>query len=52
MRDRSDSLSTSYIRGSFKFKEKIFTLFGVHLVSPVGKYRTDLLNKQLALLSE
>ena len=27
----------SYIRGRFKFKENIFTLFGVHLTSPIGK---------------
>jgi len=50
--DQSGDLSTSYIRGSFKFKEKVFTLFGVDLVSPVGKYRTDLRNKQLASLAE
>jgi len=50
--DQSDDFLISYIRGSFKFKENIFTLFGVHLVSPVGKYRTDLRNKQLASLAE
>ena len=52
MIDRPDDFPISYIRGSFKFKEKVFTLFGVHLTSPVGKYRTDLRNKQLASLSE
>jgi endonuclease/exonuclease/phosphatase (EEP) superfamily protein YafD len=52
MIDRPDDFPISYIRGSFKFKEKIFTLFGVHLTSPVGKYRTDLRNKQLASLAE
>jgi endonuclease/exonuclease/phosphatase (EEP) superfamily protein YafD len=52
MIDRSDNFPISYIRGSFKFKENIFTLFGVHLVSPVGKYRTNLRNKQLASLAE
>ena len=52
IKDQSDDFLNSYIRGSFKFKEKIFTLFGVHLVSPVGKYRTDLRNKQLASLAE
>ena len=44
--------SDSYIRGSFKFKEKMFTLFGVHLTSPVGKVRTDARNKQLKSLVE
>jgi len=48
MTDQSDS----YIRGSFKFKEKMFTLFGVHLTSPVGKVRTDARNKQLNGLVE
>ncbi len=48
MTDQSDS----YIRGSFKFKEKMFTLFGVHLTSPVGKVRTDERNKQLNGLVE
>jgi endonuclease/exonuclease/phosphatase (EEP) superfamily protein YafD len=48
MTDQSDS----YIIGSFKFKEKIFTLFGVHLTSPVGKVRTDARNKQLNSLVE
>jgi endonuclease/exonuclease/phosphatase (EEP) superfamily protein YafD len=52
MIDRPDDFPVSYIRGSFKFKENIFTLFGVHLTSPVGKYRTDLRNKQLASLAE
>ena len=52
MIDRPDGFPVSYIRGSFKFKENIFTLFGVHLTSPVGKYRTDLRNKQLASLAE
>jgi len=52
MIDRPDDFPISYIRGSFKFKEKVFTLFGVHLTSPVGKYRTDLRNKQLASLAE
>jgi endonuclease/exonuclease/phosphatase (EEP) superfamily protein YafD len=52
MIDRHDDFPTSHIRGSFKFKEKIFTLFGVHLASPVGKYRTDLRNKHLASLAE
>ena len=52
MIDRPDDFPVSYIRGSFKFKENFFTLFGVHLTSPVGKYRTDLRNKQLASLSE
>jgi endonuclease/exonuclease/phosphatase (EEP) superfamily protein YafD len=42
----------SYIRGRFKFKEKNFTLFGVHLTSPVGKVRTDARNKQLNSLVE
>jgi endonuclease/exonuclease/phosphatase (EEP) superfamily protein YafD len=44
--------SDSYIRGSFKFKEKMFTLFGVHLTSPVGKVRTEVRNKQLNGLVE
>jgi endonuclease/exonuclease/phosphatase (EEP) superfamily protein YafD len=48
MTDRSDF----YIKGSFKLKEKIFTLFGVHLTSPVGRVRSDARNKQLALLVE
>ena len=48
MTDQSDS----YIRGSFKFKEKMFTLFGVHLTSPIGKVRTDARNKQLKSLVE
>jgi endonuclease/exonuclease/phosphatase (EEP) superfamily protein YafD len=52
MIDRSDDFSISYIRGSFKFKKNIFTLFGVHLAPPVGEYRTDLRNKQLALLAD
>ena len=52
MIDRPDDFPVSYIRGSFKFKENFFTLFGVHLTSPVGKYRTDLRNKQLASLAE
>jgi len=52
MIDRPDDFPISYIRGSFKFKEKVFTLFGVHLTSPVGQYRTDLRNKQLASLAE
>ena len=52
MIDRPDDFPISYIRGSFKFKEKVFTLFGVHLTSPVGKYRTDLRNKELASLAE
>jgi endonuclease/exonuclease/phosphatase (EEP) superfamily protein YafD len=52
MVDRPDDFPISYMRGSFKFKEKVFTLFGVHLISPVGKYRTDLRNKQLASLAE
>ena len=52
MTDRSDDFPISHIRGSFKFREKNFTLFGVHLASPVGKYRTDLRNKQLASLAE
>jgi endonuclease/exonuclease/phosphatase (EEP) superfamily protein YafD len=51
-RDQSDDFPISYIRGRFKFKENIFTLFGVHLASPVGKYRTDLRNNQLASLAE
>jgi endonuclease/exonuclease/phosphatase (EEP) superfamily protein YafD len=50
--DRPDALPASYIRGSFKFKENVFTLFGVHLTSPVGKSRTDARNKQLATLVE
>jgi endonuclease/exonuclease/phosphatase (EEP) superfamily protein YafD len=50
--DRSDDFPISYIRGSFKFKENIFTVFGVHLTSPVGKYRTNLRNKQLVSLAE
>jgi endonuclease/exonuclease/phosphatase (EEP) superfamily protein YafD len=52
MIDRPDDFSIPYIRGSFKLKENIFTLFGVHLASPVGKYRTDLRNKQLDSLAE
>jgi endonuclease/exonuclease/phosphatase (EEP) superfamily protein YafD len=52
MIDRSDDFPIPYIRGSFKLKENIFTLFGVHLASPVGKYRTDLRNKQLDSLAE
>jgi len=48
MTDQSDS----YIRGSFKFKEKIFTLVGVHLTSPIGKVRTYKRNKQLNGLVE
>ena len=46
--DRPDS----YIRGSFEFKEKVFTLFGVHLSSPIGKVRADARNKQLNSLVE
>jgi len=49
---RNDGFPISHIRGRFKFKENIFTLFGVHLASPVGKYRTDTRNKQLASLAE
>jgi endonuclease/exonuclease/phosphatase family metal-dependent hydrolase len=49
---RNDGFPISHIRGKFKFKENIFTLFGVHLASPVGKYRTDTRNKQLASLAE
>jgi endonuclease/exonuclease/phosphatase (EEP) superfamily protein YafD len=52
MIDRPDDFPISHIRGSFKFKEKVFTLFGVHLTSPIGKYRTDLRNKELASLAE
>ena len=52
MIDRSNDFPISYIRGSFKFKEKVFTLFGVHLTSPVGKNRTNLRNKQLVSLAE
>ena len=52
MMDRSDDFPIPYIRGSFKLKENFFTLFGVHLASPVGKHRTDLRNKQLASLAE
>ena len=52
MIDQPDDFPISYIRGSFKLKEIFFTLFGVHLTSPVGKYRTDLRNKQLASLAE
>jgi endonuclease/exonuclease/phosphatase (EEP) superfamily protein YafD len=52
MTDRPNDFPISYIRGSFKLNENFFTLFGVHLTSPVGKYRTDLRNKQLTLLAE
>ncbi len=52
MIDRPNDFPVFYIRGRFKFKENIFTLFGVHLASPVGKYRTDKRNKQLASLAE
>jgi endonuclease/exonuclease/phosphatase (EEP) superfamily protein YafD len=50
--NRNDGFPISHIRGKFKFKENIFTLFGVHLASPTGKYRTDTRNKQLASLAE
>jgi endonuclease/exonuclease/phosphatase (EEP) superfamily protein YafD len=52
MIDRPNDFFIPYIRGSFKLKEKVFTLFGVHLTSPVGKYRTNVRNKQLASLAE
>jgi endonuclease/exonuclease/phosphatase (EEP) superfamily protein YafD len=52
MVDRSDDFPIPYIRGSFKLKENFFTLFGVHLASPVGKHRSELRNKQLVSLAE
>jgi endonuclease/exonuclease/phosphatase (EEP) superfamily protein YafD len=42
---------TPYIMAQLKFKEKNFALFGVHLISPVGKVRSNTRNMQLASLA-
>ena len=39
-----------YVMAQFKFNEKPFTLFGAHLMSPIGSYRSNLRNKQIAVL--
>ena len=39
-----------YLGVRLKFKEKQFSVFGVHLTSPVGKVRTEARNKQLGSL--
>ena len=40
-----------HVKAKFKFKGKDFILFGVHLISPVTKKRSEIRNKQLLTLA-
>ena len=45
-----ETYAMPYVMAQFKFNEKPFTLFGTHLMSPIGSVRSKVRNKQIDAL--
>ena len=45
-----EAYAMPYVMAQFKFNEKPFTLFGTHLMSPIGSVRSKVRNKQIDAL--
>ena len=47
-----ETYPTPYVMGQFKFKGKPFTLFGAHLIAPIGNVLSKVRNNEIAVLTQ